>query len=319
MTQENLFSNNVDNQINYYFWALSYFYKYLGYQGFKVVLNNYIPLRNFFNASSSEIEELFLKYYEFDPYLHSKILTDKVEHKLAFEYARKIINKANDFAAKNGYNETIYLKSENNIPKYIKQPSYGIDWLFEYSDVEKNIDYNKLVAVVGTRNPSKSGIDITKEVVKELVKNNFVIVSGLAYGIDTIAHETALDNNGLTIGIMGNGIQEIYPEKNKTLVKEILKSGGKIYTEHFPNTKGNRESFILRNRIIASISKNIVVTEAKEKSGTSYTVIFGGRTNINLIGIEFNYPNTINSVIKSFGGHLLSYLEIGNIVNFIKV
>lgn len=129
----------------------------------------------------------------------------------------------------------------------------------------------KAMAVIGSRKNSQYGKKITEELTTQLVEKKYSIVSGLAEGIDSIAHRTCLNNKGKTIAVLGNGLNVIYPESNKELQKEI-ELNGLVISEYPNNVKSNKENFPIRNRIVAGLSDAIVVSEAKRKSGTMITV-----------------------------------------------
>lgn len=142
----------------------------------------------------------------------------------------------------------------------------------------------KAVAVVGTRMASERGREITEKFVKELVKKNITIISGLARGIDTIAHKTALKYGGRTIAIIGSGLDNIYPPENKNLALEIAKRGAII--SPFPNgTKPLGKNFLARNELIAQMSKAVLVVEGKKKSGTISTANHAGNLGIEVFAI----------------------------------
>lgn len=125
-------------------------------------------------------------------------------------------------------------------------------------------------AVVGSRKCNSYGEYVTREIVCELVKKNEVVVSGGAYGVDTIAHKTALQNNGKTICVLGSGFNKLYPSCNKNLFNEIKERG--LLLSEYPINMGPRKYFFPeRNRIIAMLSKKVVVTQASEKSGSLIT------------------------------------------------
>jgi len=129
----------------------------------------------------------------------------------------------------------------------------------------------KRIAVIGSRDNSNYGEDSTKKICKGLVKENIIIVSGLAKGIDAIAHKCCLDNNGKTIAVIGNGFDTIYPKENEELYK-LIEERGLIISEYPPKVNPDSFNFPKRNRIIAGLSDGVVVIEAKEKSGTMNTV-----------------------------------------------
>lgn len=135
------------------------------------------------------------------------------------------------------------------------------------------IDYKKTLAVVGTRHPTNYGVRVTRKLVGDLIRHGFVIVSGLACGIDTVAHETALKGGGKTIAVMGTGINRVYPESNQGLAQEIVKSGA-LVSEFGSGYQVRRGSFPARNRIISGMSLGVLVIEGKSRSGTKITANF---------------------------------------------
>ena len=126
------------------------------------------------------------------------------------------------------------------------------------------------VAVVGTRKPTVYGRQVTEELVTELSRNRIVIASGLARGIDTIAHQTALKNGGRTIAVMGCGVNVIYPSENAPLAKQILENGALI-SECAIDAGPRPENFPRRNRILSGLTLGTLVTEAGEGSGALIT------------------------------------------------
>lgn len=130
----------------------------------------------------------------------------------------------------------------------------------------------ELIAVIGARKYSGYGAQVTKVISKELSENNFTVVSGLAAGIDSIAQRSVIDYPGKTIGVLGCGIDIIYPKSNRLLYEDILKNHGLIISEFLPNTPPMAYNFPRRNRIISGISKKLIIIEATDKSGSLITV-----------------------------------------------
>jgi len=126
------------------------------------------------------------------------------------------------------------------------------------------------IAIVGTRQPTTYGTMVTERLAADLVSSRLTIVSGLARGIDTIAHRTALKAGGRTIAVLGSGLDMIYPAENRRLADEIADSGA-VLTEYFFGTKPDAPNFPRRNRIISGLSLGTVVVEAGEKSGALIT------------------------------------------------
>ena len=132
---------------------------------------------------------------------------------------------------------------------------------------------NKYLAVVGARKNSSYGKEAVLKLIGGLRGYPIVIVSGLAIGIDSIAHETALENNLKTVAVPGSGLNEdvLYPASNRNLAKKILQNGGALISEFEPNFRATPYSFPQRNRIMAGISQAVLVIEAEKKSGTLIT------------------------------------------------
>jgi len=143
------------------------------------------------------------------------------------------------------------------------------------------------LAVVGTRTPSAYGKQITPGIVRELVRHGATIISGLALGIDGIAHEATLTSGGVTIAVLGAGVDDtsIYPPSHKTLAKRILENGGALVSEYAPGTTPERFHFPERNRIIAGLSRGVLIIEAKEKSGALITATLALKENRDVFAV----------------------------------
>jgi DNA processing protein len=129
------------------------------------------------------------------------------------------------------------------------------------------------IAIVGTRNPDHYGKEVAAILVRQLVEQSITIVSGFARGIDTIAHKTALEYNGRTIAVLGNGVDRVYPPENNLLREKIISQG--VYCSEFAfGTKPDAVNFPRRNRIISGLSLGTVVISAGEKSGALLTAYY---------------------------------------------
>jgi DNA processing protein len=146
------------------------------------------------------------------------------------------------------------------------------------------------LAIIGTRKYSPYGARITEKISKELSEAGIPIISGLALGIDGIAHRGCLAGNSKTIAVLGGGLDmsALYPKSHKSLAKTILQSGGALISESAPHKQPRPESFILRNRIVSGLSRGILVIEAPYKSGTMATVKFGLEQNRDIFAIPGN-------------------------------
>lgn len=129
---------------------------------------------------------------------------------------------------------------------------------------------NKGLAVVGTRESSRYGVDMAYQIAKGLVRNGFYVVSGMALGIDSYAHKGAIEGNGQTVAVLGSGLNWIYPSENKNLYYQIAEQGA-VISEFSLNQKPEKFNFPRRNRIISGLSLGIIVVEAGNRSGALIT------------------------------------------------
>jgi DNA processing protein len=128
--------------------------------------------------------------------------------------------------------------------------------------------------VVGSRGLTPYGKTITDQLAGEAAGKGIVIVSGMALGVDGIAHRAALQTGGKTIAVLANGLDRMYPSSHRGLAKQILEQGGAIISEYPEGTDPRREHFIARNRIVSGLSSAVLITEAAAKSGTLHTAQF---------------------------------------------
>ncbi len=141
---------------------------------------------------------------------------------------------------------------------------------------DRNILSNKSIAIVGSRKFTEYGRRVTENLTKDLVRAGLTIVSGLALGIDGIAHRAALDAGGLTAAVLGTGIDDrtIYPRDHFNLAKNIIENGGALLTEQPPRTPSLKQNFPARNRIMSGLALGTLVIEAAENSGSLITAQF---------------------------------------------
>ncbi len=128
------------------------------------------------------------------------------------------------------------------------------------------------VAIVGTRKPTAYGKEVAHQLAFELAKQGILIISGLALGIDSIAHKGALEAGQPTIAVLANGVDKPYPASHTQLAKQIVNSGGALISEYKPGTPPLPHQFLARNRIVSGLSQAVIVVEAAKRSGTLSTV-----------------------------------------------
>ena len=218
------------------------------------------------------------------------------------KFRQKLINFSFETLEKYLNNKHVgYFTIESEIyPEQLKQldePPYILYYIGDVSLIS-----TKCLAIVGSRTPTYYGREVTKNFARQLVKNGFTIVSGLSTGVDKIAHETALNECGKTIAVLGNGFQKMYPKSNINLAREIVQKG-LLLTEYYPTFQARNYSFPMRNRIIAGLSRGVLITEAAKKSGSLHTKNFALDLGIDV----FSVPGNITSPKSEGSNNIIKY------------
>ena len=168
------------------------------------------------------------------------------------------------------------------------------------------------IAVIGSRTNTQYGEKMCKKFVKELVQYNINIISGLAIGIDSIAHKTCLRNSGKTIAVLPSGLKNIYPSANRELVQAIIDGGGVVISEYDNSIKADSRKFLERNRIVAGLGMGTLVVEGGARSGTSVTARFTERAGKPVFCIPSSLENMkgkgTNELIQN-GSKLITCVE----------
>ncbi|MCL2167653.1 MAG: DNA-processing protein DprA [Lentimicrobiaceae bacterium] len=189
------------------------------------------------------------------------------EHPVLTPEIVKAVDNELNMAEKNGISYCFF--SDFEYPKRLLRCN-DAPYMFSYKgNNEFNMD--KTLAIVGTRHATSYGKDIVRRVVSELSSQNISIISGLAIGIDTFAHEAALDNQLHTVGVMGSGFGNIYPASNKKLAKRMEDFGSSLVSEFSYFTQPDRQNFPKRNRIIAGMADALLVVETGKRGGSIIT------------------------------------------------
>jgi len=159
---------------------------------------------------------------------------------------------------------------DGNYPKLLKEIKDPPEILYYRGEI---LAEENCFAVVGTRMASSYGKQVALEIAGDLAEAGLIIVSGLAPGIDSFAHQVVVERGKRTIAVLGTGIDEksIYPQSNLKLAEKILETGGCLISEYPPGTPGSKFTFPQRNRIISGLSLGTLVVEAKQKSGALIT------------------------------------------------
>lgn len=172
-----------------------------------------------------------------------------------------------------------------------------------YTKGQVNLNPGRSVAIVGTRNATEYGKNITKKIIEDLSPYYVTIISGLAYGVDIEAHKTALANNLPTLGILGSSVDQIYPALHKTTADQMMENAGGLVSEYPPGTVMHPSNFPRRNRIISGLSDAVIVVEAAQKGGALITAEIAYSYNKEVFAVPGNllstYSEGCNNLIRS--------------------
>ncbi len=151
------------------------------------------------------------------------------------------------------------------------------------------------VAIVGTRKPSSYGREVTHRLAYDLARKGVVIVSGMALGIDGIAHRGALEAGGTTIAVLGNGLPDFYPRTHRQLGEDIIDNRGAVLSEYDPGMPAMLHHFLARNRIVSGLSDAVLITEAAARSGSLNTARHALEQGREVFAVPGNITNPLSS------------------------
>lgn len=269
---------NINNLENKRYWIWLSMIKGLGSKRKQILLNKYKTPEKIYNLKKDEI----LKLKGFSEKLSENLL-DKQNKDNLNSYIEKMEKE----------NINIITIQDKEYPQILKNIyDYPISL---YIKGNSNILNNYTIGIVGCRNASEYGIKVSQYFAYNLAKKGINIVSGLAKGIDSYSHIGALKAKGITIGVIGNGLDIVYPRENQYLYDKIVQENGAIISEYPLGVEAEKMNFPARNRIISGMSKGIIVVEAKKKSGTLITVDFALEQGRDVYVVPGNI-NSLNSV-----------------------
>ena len=170
-----------------------------------------------------------------------------------------------------------------------------------YQKGELDLNQSKIISMVGTRNATAYGNEICREFIKSIKDQNITVVSGLAHGIDAVVHRSCVEFNVPTIGVLGHGLDIIYPSTHRELADKMLKQGSLI-SEFVPGVKPDRENFPKRNRIVAGMTDATVVVESKIRGGSLITANLANDYNKDV----FAFPGSVHMETSRGCNHLIA-------------
>lgn len=204
-------------------------------------------------------------------------------------------------------------------PDYLRNIPNPPKLLYYIGDLSK-LGEKKVVSIVGSRAVTPYGKQITTSLADELARHDVAIVSGLALGVDALAHQAAVDNKNYTVAVLPCGLDQIYPRSHTNLANRILSCGGALLTEYPDGTTPFRTNFIERNRLVSGLCDGLLITEATNRSGTLHTANFALEQGKTVMAVPGNItsPNSsgTNSLIKSGA---VPIMDVNDIFNALEI
>lgn len=222
----------------------------------QILLQNFEQASSIFNAKRIDFEQI--------DQLGIKTITNIISSK---DEALLIAKREVEFLKKNPQIQAIFY-TDSSYPNRLKYCSDAPILL--YSEGNMNLNYNKVISIVGTRKMTNYGKKMIKDFLFEIQEEDILVISGLAYGVDSQVHRTCVELGIPTVGVLAHGLDQLYPVTNKKLAAKMKENGG-LLTEYLTKTTPNKENFPMRNRIVAGLSDATIIVESDRKGGSLIT------------------------------------------------
>lgn len=244
--------------------------------------------KNVFEMGASDLKATFGTH---------RTIIDAIAHKTVFPDVEKELK----FIEKNNIN--IHYFTNADYPQRLNLPGCEDAPIILYSIGTADLNAKRSVSVVGTRKATPNGVELTGRLITGFNRENITVVSGLALGIDSAAHSSALDNGLPTVAVLGHGLDTLYPPQNRNLAKRIIANGGSLITEKTSGTPLSPRLFPSRNRIIAALGDATVVVEASKSGGALITANIASSYHRELFAfpgrVDDKYSEGCNAIIAS--------------------
>lgn len=209
-------------------------------------------------------------------------------------------------------NELKFIKQNRLIALHYTSKEYPIRLkqvidspLVLYVKGDTDLNQKKIVAIVGTRKNTHYGSEITRRIIEDLKPYNVAVISGMAYGIDITAHKACLENNLPTIGVLGHGLDMLYPAQHKKYALQMLEQEGALITEFTSQTPLNKDLFPRRNRIVAGMCDCVLVVESMVKGGSMLTADIASSYNKDVFAV----PGRVTDIMREGCNYLIKTLK----------
>lgn len=244
--------------------------------------------KQIFEMPQKELDEIFRNHKDIVKAITSRSVFPLVEKELAFIEKNKI---------------NVYFCKDPNYPQRLNLPGCEDCPTILYVLGDTNLNPKRAVSIVGTRKATPQGIEMTQRLVTGFYGEDITVFSGLALGIDAASHAAAIDNGLPTVGVLGHGLDLLYPPLNRNLAKRMLANGGALLTERMSGTALSPKLFPVRNRIIAALSDATIVVEASKTGGALITANIANSYHRELFAfpgrVDDKYSEGCNAIIAS--------------------
>lgn len=266
-----------------------------------------------FSFLKKKVSVEMLRYFEekeISPELFFTLPTKELVNKLAIRHDHEFDQMNREEAFTLARIEWDNIKNHNIKPLYVLDENYPTRLseifdppviLYQLGDAE--LENEHIISIVGTRKPTPYGVDFCNKFVDELSGyfSDSMIVSGLAYGIDSVAHAKAIEKGLTTVAVVAHGLNMIYPAANRSLAKKIVKEGGAILSEYPFGTQPFKGNFLARNRIVAGLADVTLIVESNIKGGAMSTANFAFQYNREVLAL----PGRVTDSLSSGCNHLI--------------
>ncbi len=260
-----------------------------------------------FNSLES-LKDFFSSHGHIGGYIVSTPITNAHRQKQARQYAENQLNILSTRAP-----GVLLMKTDPRFPKDLLRARFPIEWIFCHPKPLPSFPCPR-VAIIGSRRSSPEQLDVAQAVAQTVNEEGGVVITGLATGADSAAYQAVHGRPRSLIAVLGNGIRKMYPASNKPMLDELIRSGGFILSEVPPDFAGNATSFILRNRIIASLADLVVAVSGAYASGTAHTIRFAQEAGVPIMSADPDTRSGITQLVLELGGRKVDPASIPKVI-----
>jgi predicted Rossmann fold nucleotide-binding protein DprA/Smf involved in DNA uptake len=276
--------------------ALFYYRRVLDRQAISLLVRYFHPLNSFFQTTERELKLFFAEHRHLRGLVDAAQLVSQTSREAAFRYAdrqRELMS--------GGMRGSFLIEAHPSFPQQLRRSRLPIDWIFSYSRSQVATP-SPVVAVVGSRSSTSAQLRAAEEIAHAVGALGGTVVTGLATGADAAAHAAARDTEASIIGVLGSGVGKVYPPSHTNWVRELMAGRGVVLSEVPSDYGANADAFVLRNRIVASMSDLVVAVSGKYASGTSHTVRFAADARVPVVSVDAAPNSGISKLVEELGG-----------------